>query len=125
MNADAVVPVAYAMHASPKRYALLLGAGISVAAGLPTASDVSGNMILTIAEGRGEKVERGENNEVCLAWFERAFREPATFQRLMKELGISEENRKDGLKRFIYKTDETGDPVPASPPKPIAPLPGW
>ncbi len=115
MNADAVVPVAYAMHASPKRYALLLGAGISVAAGLPTASDVSGNMILTIAEGRGEKVERGENNEVCLAWFERAFREPATFQRLMKELGISEENRKDGLKRFIYKTDETGDPVPGIP----------
>ncbi|MBP7299165.1 SIR2 family protein [Methanoculleus sp. 10] len=115
MNIDAVVPVAYAMHASPKRYALLLGAGISVAAGLPTASDASGNMILAIAGGRGKKVERGENNKVCLAWFEEAFGEPATFQRLMQELGISEENRKDGLKRFIYKTDENGDPVPGIP----------
>ncbi|WP_214041190.1 SIR2 family protein [Methanoculleus sp.] len=115
MNTDAVVPVAYAMHASPKRYALLLGSGISVAAGLPTATDVSGNMILAVAEGRGEKVERGENNEVCLAWFEEAFGVPATFQRLMTELGISEENRKDGLKKFIYRTDENGDPVPGAP----------
>lgn len=120
MNTDAVVPVAYAMQASPpKRYALLLGAGISVAAALPTASDVSGNMILAVAEGRGgEKVERGgENNEVCLAWFEEAFGgEPATFQHLMKELGISEANRKDGLKKFIYRTDVNGGPAPGTPP---------
>ena len=115
MNTDAVVPVAYAMQASPKRYALLLGAGISVAAALPTASDVSGNMILAVAEGRGEKVERGENNEVCLAWFEEAFGEPATFQHLMKELGISEANRKDGLKKFIYRTDVNGGPAPGTP----------
>jgi hypothetical protein len=115
MNTDAVVPVAYAMHASPRRYALLIGAGISVAAGLPTAGDVSRNMILAVAEGRGERVERGENNEVCLAWFEETFGEPATFQRLMKELGISEGNRKDGLKRFVYKIGENGDPVPGIP----------
>lgn len=115
MNTDGVVPVAYAMHASPKRYALLLGAGISVAAGLPTASDVSGNMILAIAKGRGEQVERGKDNEVCLAWFEKTFGEPATFQRLMKKLGISEGNRKDGLKKFIYQTDEDGNPVPGIP----------
>jgi hypothetical protein len=115
VNADRVVPVAYAMHASPKRYALLIGAGISVAAGLPTASDVSGNMILAVARGRGEKVERGEKNEVCLAWFEETFGEPATFQRLMKELGISEGNRKDGLKKFISRTDENGDPIPGAP----------
>jgi len=115
MKTDAVVPVAYAMHASPKRYALLLGAGTSVAAGLPTASDVSGNMILAVAKGRGEQVERGKDNEVCLAWFEGTFGEPATFQRLMEELGISEGNRKDGLKKFIYQTDEDGNPVPGVP----------
>lgn len=105
MKTDAVVPTAYAMHASPKRYALLLGAGISVAAGLPTASDVSGNMILAVARGRGEKVEGGRDNEVCLEWFKDTFGEPATFQRLMQELGISEGNRKDGLKKFIYETE--------------------
>lgn len=105
MNTDAVVPIAYAMQASPKRYALLLGSGISVAAGLPTASDVSGNMILAVARGRGEKVEGGRDNEVCLAWFKDTFGEPATFQRLMQELGISEGNRKDGLKKFIYETE--------------------
>ncbi|WP_160329508.1 SIR2 family protein [Methanofollis ethanolicus] len=115
MSTDGVVPVAYAMHASPKRYALLLGAGISVAAGLPTASDVSGNMILAIARGRGEEIERGENNKVCLAWFKDTFGEPATFQRLMRELGISEENRKDGLKKFIYKTDDDRNPLSGIP----------
>jgi len=115
MKTDAVVPVAYAMHASPKRYALLLGAGISVAAGLPTASDVSGNMILAVARGRGEKVEGGKDNEVCLAWFKDTFGEPATFQRLLKELGVFEGNRKDGLKKFIYRPNEDGNPVPGIP----------
>lgn len=115
MKTDAVVPVAYAMHASPKRYALLLGAGISVAAGLPTASDVSGNMILAIAEKEELKIERGKDNEVCLAWFEETFGEPATFKRLMEKLGISGGNRKDGLKKFIYLTDEDRNPVPGVP----------
>lgn len=41
MKSEAGVPVAYAMHAFPERYALLPGAGVLVAAGLPTARDTA------------------------------------------------------------------------------------
>ena len=66
MMTDTVVPVAYGMHASPKRYALLPGTGISVAAGLPTASDVSGDMILATAGEPGPESTRREFSKVRL-----------------------------------------------------------
>ena len=50
MKSDAGVPVAYAIYAFPERYALFFGAGVSVAAGLPTARDAAGNRIRVIAE---------------------------------------------------------------------------
>lgn len=115
MNNNLIIPVAYAMHASPKRYALLLGAGISVSAGLPTASDISANLILAIAKGRGEQIERVRDNDLYLAWFKDIYGESATFKRLMEELGIFEGNRKDGLKKYIYQSHEEGNPVPVVP----------
>ena len=119
MYTDSLIPVANALHTSPKRYAFLLGAGISVSAGLPTASDASGNMIRKIAAGKDDDwqkvIPNGAKTEACLKWFEEQFGEKATFERLMEKLGISEENRKDGLKEFIYKTDDEGNLVPGNP----------
>ncbi|KAF1078223.1 SIR2 family protein [Methanogenium sp. MK-MG] len=119
MYTDNLIPVAHAIHASPKRYALLLGAGISVSAGLPTASDASGNMIREIAAGKDDDWETvipgGEKTEICLKWFEEEFGEKATFERLMRKLGITKDNRKDGLKKFIYPLDGDGNPISVPP----------
>jgi hypothetical protein len=112
---DAVIPVAYAMNASPKRYALFLGAGISISAGLPTGTEASAKMIKAIAKGRGEAIEGGENPESCLEWFRNTFGVPATFDLLMKKLGISDENRSDGLLPFILPCGEDGKPIPVKP----------
>ena len=50
MKSEAGVPVAYAMHDSPKRDALLPVAGFSVVAGLSTACDTAGNWSPVVAE---------------------------------------------------------------------------
>ena len=102
---DAVIPVAYAMQASPKRYALFLGAGISLSAGLPSGSDVAAKMIRKLASAKGEKIEGDDDPKVCLQWFAEKFGVPATFDRLMQELGITEETRRERLQEFIFPTD--------------------
>ena len=50
MKSEAGFPVAYAMYAFPERFIHFPGAGVSVAAGLPTARDTAGNSIPAIAE---------------------------------------------------------------------------
>jgi hypothetical protein len=112
---DALIPVAYAIHSSPKRYALLLGAGISISAGLPTGPEASGSMIRKIAQGRGETIEEGHNLSACLTWFERIFEASATFDLLMEKLGISEANRRDGLLPFIIPLDGNGHAISIAP----------
>ncbi|WP_265581469.1 SIR2 family protein [Methanofollis aquaemaris] len=115
MNTDGVVPVAYAMHASPKRYALLLGAGISVAAGLPSGKEVTAKMIREIALSHERRIEGGDDAKVCIQWFTDEFDEPPTFDKLMAKLGIEEENRRETLQPFILPTDEKENPLPVKP----------
>lgn len=115
MKTDAVVPVAYAMHASPKRYALLLGAGISVAAGLPSGKEVAARMIREIASIHEKEIEGGDDADVCIQWFVSEFKEPRTFDKLMAELGIEEENRRETLQPFILPTDDDGNTLPVEP----------
>jgi hypothetical protein len=115
MNTDAVVPVAYAMHASPKRYALLLGAGISVAAGLPSGKDATAKMIREIALSDGKKIEGGEDAKVCIQWFTDEFEKPPTFDTLMARLRIGKENRREALQPFILPTDKMNNPLPVKP----------
>lgn len=115
MNTDGVVPVAYAMHASPKRYALLLGAGISVAAGLPSGRDVTAKMIREIALSHEKKIEGGDDAEACIQWFGDEFKEPPTFDKLMAKLGIEEDNRRETLQPFILPTDDEGNTLSVEP----------
>lgn len=114
---DEAIPVAYAMHVSPRRYALFLGSGISKPAGLPTGTDVSANMIRRIAKTRGEKIDGGNEPEKCLEWFKDTFGEPANFELLLNKLGIDTENRSEGIQSFFLPSDETGNPVQVNPTK--------
>ncbi|MBT8507422.1 hypothetical protein AZH53_03130 [Methanomicrobiaceae archaeon CYW5] len=111
---DAVIPVAYAMQASPKRYALFLGAGISLSAGLPSGKEVAADMIRKIAKGRGVAIEGNDDVDVCFQWFSQNVDGPITFDNLMKKLGIVEETRRDRLIPLILPTDDNGDPLPSN-----------
>lgn len=116
---DSGIPVAYAMQASPKRYALFLGAGISFSAGLPSGKNLAADMVRAIAKSRGETIEGSGDADICFRWFEDFFEDefegPVTFDKLMKKLGAEEENRRDILQPFLLPKDETGAPIPLKP----------
>lgn len=107
---DAAIPVAYAMNVSSKRYALFLGAGLSISAGLPTGIEVAAQLIRNYAAGKDHTIEGGHDPDNCFAWYNDTFDQSPTFDLLMKNLGITDQNRVDALKPIILPNDERGNP---------------
>ena len=80
-STDEVIPVALALHNSPRRYALLVGSGISQAAGIPTAGDITDNLIRQIA---GKEIKSGQNPQ---DWYKETHEgKSPTFSRLLDEV---------------------------------------
>jgi len=52
---EAHLALAFALQATPGTYAVLLGAGVSTAAGMPSAWDVQQELLASLAQARGEK----------------------------------------------------------------------
>ena len=50
---DEVLPAAFALHNSPRRYALLVGSGISRDTGILTAGEITDDLIRQIDRGDG------------------------------------------------------------------------
>lgn len=77
MTPDDVLPAAFAVVQSPKRYALLLGSGISRDAGIPTGWEITTDRIQRIAEGLGETIE-GKPED----WYQKKYGYKPTFSNL-------------------------------------------
>ncbi len=109
---DEVIPVALALHNSPRRYALLVGSGISQEAGIPTAGDITDDLIRQIA---GKGIKSGQNPQ---DWYKETHdgRAP-TFSRLFDELAKSDDDRKAILSRY-FEPDITPDQPPKITPTP-------
>jgi len=103
---DTAIPVAYAMNVSPKRYALFLGAGISISAGLPPGSEVAAQLIRSYAAGKNQTIEGESDPQNCFKWhIETTGRQP-TFDLLMENLGVTDQNRADTLEPIILPDDD-------------------
>jgi hypothetical protein len=84
---DDVLPAAFAIVSSPKRYALLLGSGLSRAAGIPTGGEIAQDRIRKTAFGLGETIPADP-----LAWYrERHNDTEPTFSDLFNEAGTPED----------------------------------
>ncbi|QSZ66159.1 hypothetical protein RJ40_00915 [Methanofollis aquaemaris] len=77
MTPDDVLPAAFAVVQSPKRYALLLGSGISRDAGIPTGWEITTDRIQKTAEGLGETIE-GKPED----WYQKKYGYKPTFSNL-------------------------------------------
>jgi hypothetical protein len=110
---DEVIPVALALHNSPRRYALLVGSGISQGAGIPTAGDITDDLIRQIA---GKGIKSGQHPQ---DWYKETHNGRApTFSRLFEELTRSYDDRKAILSRYFEPDITTGQsqkiaPTPA------------
>ncbi len=103
---DEVIPAAFALHNSRKRYALLLGSGISRDTGILTAGEITDDLIRQIAGGNiigGQKPQD---------WYKETHGGIApTFTGLFDELARSKEDRSAILRQYFELIDEDGEPV--------------
>jgi NAD-dependent SIR2 family protein deacetylase len=94
------VQLAFAMHAAPGAYAVLLGAGASIASGMPAAWDVQQDLIRRVAAAEGAK-EIGDPH----TWYRKRFSRPATYDTLLAALTSTPYERQI-LLRSYFEPDE-------------------
>lgn len=102
MIPDDIIPVAFAVASSPKRYALLLGSGIS-GGKLPTGRAITRDLIRRTAAVSGERIDGDP-----LDWYRRRYRGEPTFPGLFKTLKASEGDEEAILGGYFTIVDEEG-----------------
>lgn len=107
---DEVIPVAFALHNSPRRYALLVGSGISRDTGILTAGEITDDLIRQIA---GKKIKSGQDPQ---DWYKETHggRAP-TFTGLFDELAKSKEDRVAILRQYFEPKGKDGNPIRVEP----------
>ena len=103
-NQSSVNPVeslAFSIHAQPGVYALLLGSGVSRAAGIPTGWDVLGQLIRKLAKSRGFDPPTNP-----VDWYRENCGADANYSQMLGDLGTTPADRKSILQNYFEPTQE-------------------
>ncbi|MFM9812912.1 SIR2 family protein [Streptomyces scabiei] len=95
------VKLAFAMLDTPGAYAVLLGAGVSMAAGMPSAWDVQVDLIERLAAAEGTATLGNAH-----AWYRQRFGHPATYDRLLDALTSTPYERQAMLRSYFEPDDQ-------------------
>lgn len=120
MNIHPLLQLGLTMHRNPGVYALLLGSGLSRAAGIPTGWEIVLDLIKQVAQL--ESAETGPRPE---QWWQDRFGEPPLYSKLLKELAKTPAQRSSLLRPYFEPTDlekEQGIKQPTKAHKAIAQL---
>jgi hypothetical protein len=101
MELDPLLLVALALHSNRGVYALLLGSGVSRAAGVPTGWDIVLDLTRRLAKLTTEDV--GDNPE---GWFAARYGEPLTYTGLMNRLAKTPAERQALLRPYFEPVGE-------------------
>lgn len=101
MTIEPVLKLAIALHESPGVYALLVGSGVSRAAGIPTGWDVVLDLIRKIAAASGEDPEPDPE-----AWYSQKFGEEAHYAKLLSSLTTTPAERAALLSSYFEPTEQ-------------------
>ena len=104
MQIDPIVSLAHAIHSRPRRYALLLGSGVSREAGIHTGWEILGQLI-----GRVRSLEGADGDDDNVVWFRERFGEAPDYSKVVERLGRTEWERQEMLRGFFEPAaDEQG-----------------
>ena len=120
MAIDLILSLAFSVHSNPGIYAVLLGSGISRAAGIPTGWDIILDLIKKLARLSGEPCEPDPE-----AWYRAKFGEEPNYGKLLEELAKSPAERNQLLRGYFEPTpqdSEEGKKIPTGAHKAIANL---
>jgi hypothetical protein len=98
---DPLTALAFALHSAPGTYALLLGSGLSSAAGIPTGWAIVLDLIRQVAAA--SEADAGENPE---AWYVAEFGRGPEYSTLLDQLAKTQAERQAIIRRYIEPTDE-------------------
>lgn len=119
VDLDPVLTLAQTMHATPGAYAVLLGAGVSIGAGVPSAWGVVEELVRRRAAVEGE-----DCGDDPAGWFERRHGTEPAYQSLLESLAATPLERQRLLRSFFEPVPEAGPPVTSeSPPSSLKPSP--
>ena len=103
MHIEPELKLAIALHSSPGVYALLLGSGLSSAAGIPTGWQVTLNLIRKLAATQDVEFE---NDAEAEAWYRETYGEEPDYSDLLDALTSTSDERQLLLRSYFEPTDE-------------------
>jgi SIR2-like domain len=98
---EPMITLAFAVHGNPGVYALLLGSGVSRAAGIPTGWDVVVDLIEAVAALRG-----ADTVGDAAAWYRVAYGGEPDYAELLGELAASPSERSRMLRGYFEPTED-------------------
>jgi hypothetical protein len=98
---------------------LLLGAGLSVTAGVPSAWSVQEELLLKLAQAQGEAPEDP------FAWYHQKYRKHSKYSDLLEDVTHSQSERRSLLEGFFEPTAEESEQGLKQPTLAHGPLLGW
>lgn len=115
---DPFVSLASSLHAGPRTFALLLGSGISVNAGVPSGWNVTLDLVRRLAIAQGD--DAGDDP---VSWYRAHADGDPDYSGLLTELAPSSADRRNLLERYFEPTEEEraeGSKVPTKAHRAIA-----
>jgi len=103
MRIEPELKLAIALHSSPGVYALLLGSGLSSAAGIPTGWQVTLDLIRQLAAT--QEVELADDAE-AEAWYRETYGKEPDYSALLDALTSTSDERQMLLRSYFEPTDE-------------------
>src|SRR5262249_21141580 len=98
---DTILSLAFSMHSNKGVYALLLGSGVSRAAGIPTGWEVTLDLIRKLAHMKGADCEPDPAK-----WYEGTFSEEADYSKILKSVAKTSSERNKLLKAYFEPTED-------------------
>ena len=100
---NAIDSLAFSMYSSPGVYALLLGSGISSAAGIKTGWGITMDLISRLATTQGEQTKCSKDPA---QWYWDKYQLKPDYSDIIEKLGKSQGDRSQLLKQYFEPTDE-------------------
>jgi hypothetical protein len=100
---DPTLPLAFSVRSGPGVYAVLLGSGVSRAAGIPTGWEVTLDLISQLAAATGA-TSKAEADPA--AWFRKSYGEEPDYSRVVDHLAATPAERQHLLKGYFEPTEE-------------------
>ncbi len=101
MNADGLGRLAFLLSQAEGAYAVLLGSGISSAAGIPTGWGIAMDLIKKMAISTGEEPPEEPDN-----WYQQKFGKPVNYSEIVGWFGGTQAERTRLLSNYIEPNDE-------------------